>query len=153
GLERDANNPLALASLAGVYRQLSYFGGMRPSEGMPQAKASVCGAIELDDKPVGAHFVLGDSLYFYDWAWDGAEREFRRALELNPRSSEARSWYGFFLWGRLRYDQALAECQIAVDLDPFSINAMWWQGLTLLSLEQYDTALELGQKMLGMEPH
>jgi serine/threonine-protein kinase len=151
-LGRDPNHPLAYSGLAEVYRFLSYFGALPPRQGMPKAKAAALRAIELDDTLAEAHVHLANVLYFYDWDWAGAEREFQRALALDPQSVEARMWYGFFLWARLRHEQALAELQKAVELDPFSPNANWFLAWPLLSLERYDEALEQARKLLAMDP-
>jgi len=95
---------------------------------------------------------LGNILYFYDWDWAGAEAEFHRALELDPKSSEAHCWYGFFLWARSRYEQSLLELQKAVESDPFSPNANWFLGWSLFSLERYDETSELARRMVAMDP-
>jgi tetratricopeptide (TPR) repeat protein len=151
-LERDLNHPLAYCGLAEVYRLLSYFGALPPRQGMPKAKAAALRAIELDDTLAEAHVSLANILYFYDWDWAGAEREFQRALALEPQSAEARTWYGFFLWARLRHEQALAELQKAAELDPFSPLAIWKLSWPLASLGRYDELLDLARKLLQMDP-
>jgi len=151
-LERDPNHPLAYAGLAEVYVFLSYFGGVPPTQAMPKAKAAALRATELDDTLAEAHANLANVLYMYDWDWAGAEREFRRALELGPRSAEARMWHGLFLWARLRHEEALAQLQKAAELDPFSLHTIWLLSWPLLSLGRHDEALDLGRKMLAMDP-
>jgi TolB-like protein/class 3 adenylate cyclase/tetratricopeptide (TPR) repeat protein len=152
-LEREPDHPLAYVGLSEVYRWISFFGAMPPGQGVPKAKAAALRALELDESLPEAHVELAHIFYAYDWDWTGAEREFQRALALNPQSSEAHCWYALFLWTRLRYQEALAEAQRALELDPFSIFASWWQAYALISLERYDEALEVARKMLAMDPN
>ena len=150
-LERDPDNPLAYVGLALVYRLVSFLGALPPAQGLPKAKAAVLRALELDETLPEAHVELANNVYYYDWDWTGAEREFQRALALNPQSSDAHCAYGCFLWTRLRYQEALAEAQRALEVDPFSLFASWWQAHALISLERYDEALEVTRKMLAMD--
>jgi len=152
-LDRDQDYPPAYAALAHVYNLLGYFGGLPPKQAMSKGKAAALRALSLDETLAEAHFRLANMLYFFDWDWAGAEREFQRALELEPQNSEARCRYGFFLWGRLRHEEALGELQKAVRLDPFSVDANWFMAWPLLSLGRYDEALDLARKLLALDPH
>jgi serine/threonine-protein kinase len=93
---------------------------------------------------------LADILYFKDWDWAGAEREFLRALELDPDNSEAHCQYGHFLWARLRNAEALPHFQKALEADPFSLDTNSFFAWVLMSLGRLDEAEELARKMLAM---
>jgi eukaryotic-like serine/threonine-protein kinase len=147
---RDPNCPPVYVGLAHVYRMLSYFGDLPTSEGLPKAKAAALRALELDDGLAAAHVRLADILYFMDWDWAGAEREFLRALELDPDHSEAHCQYGHFLWARLRNAEALPHFQKALEADPFSLDTNSFFAWVLLSLGRLDEAEELARKILAM---
>jgi eukaryotic-like serine/threonine-protein kinase len=150
---RDPDCPPVYVGLAHVYRQLSYFGDLPTSEGLRKAKAAALRALELDDGLAAAHVRLADILYFNDWDWAGAEREFLRALELDPDHSEAHCQYGHFLWMRLRNDEALPHFQKALDADPFSLDTNSFFAWVLMSLGRLDEAEELARKILAMNPN
>jgi tetratricopeptide (TPR) repeat protein len=99
-----------------------------------------------------AHVYLANVLFYYDWDIAGAEREFQRALTLEPQSAVAHQFYGFFLWARLRHEQSLAELRKAVELDPLSPDANWFMSWPLTSLGRYDEALDVARKLLAMDP-
>jgi serine/threonine-protein kinase len=148
---QDPSCAPAYAGLAHVCLLACYFGSLRTNEGMPRMKAAALRALELDDTLPVAHVRLADALCFKDWDWSGAEREFLRALELDPDSSEAICRYGLFLWGRLRNAEALVQLRKALDLDPFSLDANWFLGWVYISLGRLDEAEELAVKMLAMD--
>jgi serine/threonine-protein kinase len=151
-LQRDPNYPLAYVGLSLVFSLISYFGGLRPDDGMVKGIAAAKRAIELDETLSDAHIRLADGLYFYERDWSGAEREFQRALELNPKNAEAHYRYGFFLWAHGRYEPAVAEIQVALELDPFCLDANWWLTFALISLKRFDEAIERGRKMVANDP-
>ena len=148
---RDPNCAMAHAGLAHVCLLLCYFGGLPTREGMARMKAAALRALELDDTLAITHVRMGDALCFKDWDWAGAEREFLRALELDPDSAEALWRYGVFLWARLRNAEALVQLRKALELDPFSLDANWLLGWVYLSLRQFDEAEEVARKMLAMD--
>lgn len=97
-------------------------------------KAAALRAVELDETLAVGHVRLGDALCFKDWA--GAEREFLRALVLDPDSPEALSRYGLFLWARQRHDEALVQLSMALERDPFSLDTNWLLGFSYVSLDR-----------------
>jgi len=138
--------------LAHAYRMQTYFGDLPTSEGLLKAKAAALRALELDDRAAVAHVRLADILCFKDWDWAGAEREFLRALELDPDHPEAHCQYGRFLWLRLRHDEALPHFQKALEADPFSLETNSFFAWVLMSLGRLDEAEELARKILAMNP-
>jgi len=148
---RDPSCALAHAGIAHVCLQLCYFGGMATRDGMTRMKAAASRALELDETLAVTHVRMADALCFKDWNWAGAEREFLRALELDPESAEALWRYGVFLWSRLRNEEALARLQTALELDPFSLDANWFLGWVHLALGRLDDAEGVARRMLAMD--
>ena len=81
----------AYSNLGGV------LGYVSPREAAPQAKEAVTRALQLDETLDEAHYVLGSLKLYYEWDWPGAEREFKRAIQLNPNHAAAHSSYGTYL--------------------------------------------------------
>jgi serine/threonine-protein kinase len=150
---RDPDCPPVHAGLAHIYLLMSYFGGVPASVGLPRSKAGALRAVELDDRLALAHVRLADALTFWDWDWAGAEREYLRALELDPDNPEALCRYGLFLWGRLRNAEALVQLRKALEIDPFSLDTNWILGWACISAGQLDEAAELARKMIAMDPN
>jgi tetratricopeptide (TPR) repeat protein len=87
---------------------------------MAQAKAAAVKAVQLDDSSSEAHASMGHILHNYDWDFEGAEREFKRAIELNPNYATAHHWYSHYLMQVGRTDESLAQAKLATELDPLS---------------------------------
>ena len=105
---------------------------MPPIEALPKAKAAVLRSIELDSSLAEPHVSLGHVSYFYDRDWAKAEKEFKRAIELNPNYPVAHHWYAIFLStipGRT--PEALTEIRRALELDPASLIINSWYGRIL----------------------
>jgi len=119
---KDPNDALSYAGLAGAYRGLSSL-YMAPLDAMPKAKAAAVRALELDETLAESHASLGVLKLFYDWDWPGAEKEFGRALDLNPSLVEAHLGKATYLATLGRFDEALAEDKLALSLDPASPRA------------------------------
>ena len=149
--ERDPGCALAQAGIAHVCLMKCYFGALPTREGMPRMMAAARRALELDDSLAVTHLRLADALCFNDWDWAGAEREFRRALELDPESAEAQWRYGLFLWSRLRPEEALVLLRAALERDPFSLDANWFLGFVCVTTGRLDEAEEVARRMLAMD--
>ncbi|MDX2029093.1 MAG: tetratricopeptide repeat protein [Blastocatellia bacterium] len=143
---------LAYAGLADCYYQLSIFEAMSPREAFPRARASAEKALKIDDTLVEARVSLGWVKWVHDWDWEGAEREFRRAIELSPSYAPAHDMYGVCLAQQGRFDPALEQLKLALQLDPLSLVARVHIGWTYFYAEQYDRAIEQYQQALEMEP-
>ena len=120
-IEKDPKYALAYSGLADSYGLLPYYGAFRPKEYMPKAKAAALKALRLDDNLAEAHASLGQILLYYDFDWEGAEREYKRAIELDPNYSTSHQWYGLLLTNAGRHDEAIKELSRALELDPISI--------------------------------
>jgi TolB-like protein/Tfp pilus assembly protein PilF len=150
----DPTFALAYAGLADCYCVLGAgeFGMFPPRQMMPKAKAAATRAVELDDMRAETHAAVGSVSFWYDWDWATAEREFRRAIELNPGYAVAHGWYAEFLSAMGRFDQAITEARRAADLDPLSIATMWTLARVLnLSGDQLGAIAEM-KRSLEIEP-
>jgi len=150
-IEKDPSFALAYAGLADCY--LVPANPLPPREKMPKAKAAAMRALELDETLAEAHTSLARVAHVYTWDWPDAEKEFKRALELNPRYATAHQWYGGYFETMGRYDEALAERKLAQELDPFSLVINFEAGLALYFARNYDQAIDQFQKTLELDPN
>lgn len=119
--EKDPKFALAYAGLADCYIVAYYYVGERPRELMPLAKTYAAKAIELDPTLAEPHTTLAFASWLLDWDRVAAEKEFLRAIELNPNYPTAHHWYSRYLRGIGRTDEALREIKRAAELDPLSL--------------------------------
>ncbi|HEY9286020.1 MAG TPA: winged helix-turn-helix domain-containing protein [Pyrinomonadaceae bacterium] len=151
-IEIDHSYALAYSGLADCYFRLSAV-HLPPQVALPEASAAAHKAVEMDDSLAEAHASLAMIKFWYDYDWPAAEREFRRALELNPGASLAHQRYGEYLMFMERFDEALAELRLAESLDPLSL----WIGVSLSTnlylMGRDEQAVGQLRKVLEMEPH
>ena len=110
-------------------------------------------ALKLDDTLAQAHTALAVVNMAYDWDWPGAEREFKRAIEISPSDSDTHYGYGYYLAFIGKFDQALAETRRAQELDPVSLVKLTGVGQVLLMARRYDESIEQCQRALEMDPN
>ncbi|MEW6213193.1 MAG: winged helix-turn-helix domain-containing protein [Acidobacteriota bacterium] len=151
--EKDSSYALAYAEIAGSYHSLSITGHMHPGEAFPRVKEMAAKALDIDPLLAEAHTFAGVSKYFHDWDWSGAERDFKRAIEINPNSAYAHFMYGHLLSNLGRHREALAEGSRALELDPLSLILNALRGQMLFYAGQYDDAIAHLQKAIDMEPN
>jgi TolB-like protein/DNA-binding winged helix-turn-helix (wHTH) protein/Flp pilus assembly protein TadD len=151
-IDRDPNYALAYDGLADCWLPLGWYGFLPPSETFPHARAAIIKALSLDDSMAETHTSLAFVNMYYDRDWAGAEREFHRAIELNPNYANGHHWYGEYLSLVGRHAEAIAESQRARELDPLSniINA--WVSSRYFFARQYDKAIEEGRNAVQMDP-
>ncbi|HEY0006767.1 MAG TPA: tetratricopeptide repeat protein [Pyrinomonadaceae bacterium] len=152
-LTQDPAYALAHAELAKTYYTLLYFGYLRLDETQPKIAAALSKALSLDQNLAEAHLILAENKFHYDWDWQAAEREFRRALELNPGHAETHLVYAFYLADMERFEEAINEALRAQELDPLSLFTQMGAGFIFSIAHRADEALEQGHKLLEMEPH
>lgn len=152
-IAKDHTYALAYSGLADGYSQLAVLGFVSPKEAFPSAKEAAQKALELDETLAEAHTSLAIIKAAYDWDWSGAEREFQRAIELNPNYADAHLIHGAALRAMGKIEQAAAEDKRALELDPFSLPANGFLGLTFYEARQYDQAIEQEKKTLELEPN
>jgi len=146
--EKDPGYALAYAGLADCYALLGTYALLEPAEGFPKAKAAAMKALALDAQLAEAHTSLGNILTSYDWDFAAAEREFKRAIELNPNYATAHQWYAEYLSAMGRFDEAIAEINRAHELDPLSLIIRAVAGRTYYCARKYDQAVEELEKTL-----
>ena len=136
----DPGYPLPYAGIAQSYIPLTYLGYVRGADIRDKVAAALAKALELDDSLAEAHTALGSAKHFYEYDWAGAEREFNRAIQLNPSYATAHQWYAQMLGCKGRGDEALAEHISAQTLDPFSPIIISGTGHRLYRLRRYEEA-------------
>jgi tetratricopeptide (TPR) repeat protein len=119
-LDADPTFALAYSGLGDAYVQLGYASLLRPDDAFPKARAAAQRALELDSTLAEPHATLGYVKLYFEWNWPDAEREFRRALALDPSYATGHEWYGLYLAAMGRFDEAIAEERRAQELDPLS---------------------------------
>jgi eukaryotic-like serine/threonine-protein kinase len=150
-VEKDPNYAQAYAGLADTYNFLGESGYMAPHQVWQNAKSAAMQAVKLDDSLPEAHISLALVREAYDWDWDGAESEFKRAIQLNSNSASGHQWYGDFLMRMGRFDEARMELKKAQDLDPLSLLTNTSLGRLLYFTRQYDAAAQQLTKTLDMD--
>jgi len=150
---KDPTYALAYTGLADCYTLRSDYGFLAPKEGYALAKGAVTLALKYDESLAEAHTSLASIKAVSDWDWQGAENEYRKALELNPKYPTAHHWYAAQLLIEGRLDQALQEIKEAQQLDPLSLGINKDFAVILLYARDYDKALEQCRKTLEIEPH
>jgi TolB-like protein/DNA-binding winged helix-turn-helix (wHTH) protein/Flp pilus assembly protein TadD len=154
-IEEDPKYAQAYSGLADTYALLGdwQYAVMTPKEAFPEAKAAAIKALELDNTLGEAHNSLAFVLDGFDWDFDSAGKEFRRAIELNPGYATAHHWYAWHLSLLGRLDEAIAEMKKAQNLDPLSliINADLAELLVLA--HHYDASIAQSRKTIEMDPN
>ena len=148
----DPDFALAYSGLADAYIVAGAYGAIRGSEALAHGKAAAAHALELDDNLAGAHYALATAYAWYDWDWKSADKEFRRALELDPNDALGRNWYGGYLSLRGHHDEAVDEHERARELDPFSLIVNANLARSLYWARRYDEAIVQARRTLQMDP-
>ena len=149
---KDPNYAVAYAGMSDAYELLSIgFGSKPPVEYLVQAKAMALKALEMDDTLAEAHTSLAYARWLGDLDWVGAEREFKRALELKTSYVMAHEWYAEYLAALGRHDEAFTEIKRAQQLDPLSVPVTRAVGWVLYFARRYEQAIEELQKALAMD--
>ncbi len=148
---KDPNYGPAYAGLAETYA-FAVVPGFSSEEGAARAKAAALKALAVDDTLGEAHASLA-IVYQNDWDLPAAEREFKKAIELNPNYGPAHHWYSHLLLPMERFDESLTECQRFVELDPLSPAPHLHLGYHYLMARQYDQAIAQLLRTLEMDPN
>jgi TolB-like protein/DNA-binding winged helix-turn-helix (wHTH) protein/Tfp pilus assembly protein PilF len=153
-IAKDPNYAAAYSGLADTFALLGdwQYAVMSTKEAVPKAKAAALKALELDDSLGEAHNSLAFCMDGYDWNFDAAEKEFRRAIELNPGYAPAHHWYAWHLALLGHNDDALAEMRKAANLDPLSLNINSDLAELLLIAHFPDESIQQSRKTIDMDP-
>lgn len=148
----DSNYALAYCGLADAYFRLSNV-HFKPSEVFPKAKEAALRALEIDPNLAEAHSSLGLVKVYYDYDWEGAERELREALRLNPDLVLAHQRFGSYLTFMARFEEAIRSYQSALERDPFSLQINMNLATTYYLRGEYDRAINHLDKTSELEPN
>ena len=152
-IEKDPAYALAYSGLAYSYLTLVADARLPKDEAIPKAKQAVIKALQLDDTLPEAHVASARIMAYYDWDWSGAEREFKRAIELNANSADAHREYAGYLTGLGRTDQALSEATQARELDPLNQVTNFQVAWALIGARRYDEAITESEPLTGTYPN
>ena len=149
----DSSYAPAYSGLAEAYAMLGFRGGLPSKDALSGAKKAALKAIELDNSLAEPHASLAFIAETYDWDWPGAEREYKRALELNPSYAQAHNWYAGYLTYTGRFNEGIAEAMRARELDPLSLPLNNALAGRLLAGGRYEEALGQVQRTLELDDH
>ena len=151
-IARDPTLAPAYAGLADAYAYMAENFVSPPKEVMPKAREAALKAVALDEHSAAAHTSLGIVLLDYDRDIPGGQREFQRAMQLNPGSGYSHHWYAHSLEAQNRLPEAMKEMRAALDLDPLSIPINWDIGSELIAAHQYEEAVRHLEKAHDLFP-
>jgi len=151
-LQKDPNCALAYVGVADSWMALGDAGFLPPGEAQPKARSAALKALELDDALAEAHVTLANISTSPDWDWPAAEKEFRRAIELNPSHANAHLMYADFLITLRRTEEWQVEIRRTLELDPLNSFFPCFYGWHLVYVRRYDEAIEQFRKVLTAQP-
>jgi TolB-like protein/DNA-binding winged helix-turn-helix (wHTH) protein len=151
-VDKDPNYAAAYAGLADTYALLSTWNYVPSKDFMPKARDAALKALQIDDTEPEAHASLALIAEQYDYDWQTAEKEFRRAIQLDPDYATGHQWYAECLSFLGRFDEAFAESERARQLDPLSLIIATDHAVILYYSRQYDRAIEQFRAVREMEP-
>jgi DNA-binding winged helix-turn-helix (wHTH) protein/TolB-like protein/tetratricopeptide (TPR) repeat protein len=151
-IEKDPHYALAYAGLADYYASLPYVNNVPPHEAFPRAKEHALKALQMDGDLAEAHASLGSILEDYDWDLASAEKEYVRAITLNPNYSTAYEWYGHYLSRLGRHEEAFNRLQQGLTVDPLSVNLNVILATALFFSREYEPAIQQANRTLELEP-
>jgi TolB-like protein/Tfp pilus assembly protein PilF len=149
----DPSYALAYVGLADAYSALALSVDMPANEVYPKAKAAARTALDIDESLAEAHTSLGFAIQFYDWDFRSAQNQYKRALELNPNSSDAHFGYASLFALMAQWDDALAEIERARAFDPLNLRINALEGRFLVLAGRVDEGLAKLQKTIELEPN
>jgi DNA-binding winged helix-turn-helix (wHTH) protein/TolB-like protein/Tfp pilus assembly protein PilF len=152
-IKKDPNFALPYTGLADSYQLLAEYGAAAPHEAFPKAKDAVTRALEIDDQSAEAHTALAYTQAFYDWDFTGAEKSFKRAIELNPNYATAHQWFAEYLIAMGRFDEARTEFERALEIEPVSPIIMSDLAGLYDHLGNAEQEIEQARKVIEIDPN
>ena len=139
--------------MAEAYHFLAFDGVLPPKEAYLRVEQEARKALARDESLSEAYLALARVKYAYEWDWPGAEREFRRAIELNPNSAYAHENYGMIILSlQGRVDEALEQIRMAESLDPLSARTRWLHASVFFFARRYEEAISESRRTLELDP-
>ncbi|UCC38326.1 MAG: protein kinase [Candidatus Aminicenantes bacterium] len=151
-IEKDPKYAMAYAGISAYFNNLGYYNFVSPKNAFPKAREAIEKALEIDDNLGEAHTSLGFYKMFYEWDWEGAEKELKRGIELNPNNASSLNMYAHYLWIMGRFDEALKENKHAQELNPLSRMVAQTRATIYWTGRQYDRGIEEYKKLLEISP-
>jgi TolB-like protein/DNA-binding winged helix-turn-helix (wHTH) protein len=151
-IQIEPKHAIAYADLSLAWQYRSLFGDTSLKESQSPARAAAQRALKLDARHAAAHSAVGHAKYLYDWDWTGAEKDLRRALDLEPNNADAHFYYSKLLQTLGRLPEAIYEIERARQLDPLSSVVESMFGQTLYSARRYDEAIPHLKRSIELEP-
>jgi serine/threonine-protein kinase len=152
-IEKDPTYALAYSGLADTYVVMPSYSVQPPRDAYPKARAAAAKALDLDESLADPHASLGWVAAFYDWDWTLAEREFKRALELQPSyPATTQLWYALLLSAISRHDEAVVEIGRAAELDPLAPVIRWNAARILVAARRFDAGIDAGRRAVELGP-
>jgi len=151
-IEVDSNYALAYAGLASTYVILPEHTSMMQNEFYKKALFYAEKASEKDSTIAEPYAVSGMIKFAKEFDWESSEKEFKRAIELNPNYPTAHHWYSMYLRYQGRFEESHAECKLALELDPLSPVLSTNLGWTLFSMQEYDLAQDQFSRTIALYP-
>jgi adenylate cyclase len=151
-IEKDRTFALAFCGVADAWAQLGWLEFSAPTEAFPKARAAAEKALEVDDRLAEAHASLGFVHFLYERNWKAAEKEFRRAIALNPGYPTGHQFYADYLKAMGRFDDAITEMRAALELDPVSMAVNTGFGHVLYLARNFDAAIDQYRQALQLDP-
>ncbi len=151
-LARDPSYALAYAGLADAYIWQGYWGYLNSADAYQKAVVAARQATTLDDRSADGHAALAWISLYYQWDWGQSEREYQRAIALDPTNATIRRMYGESLGTRGRFDEAIAEIRRAVALDPLSGPNAVGLGFMLSNAGHFDESIAVLKRAITLEP-
>jgi len=151
-IAEDPRYALAYTGLADSYALQLDYRSVPVADGFERAKTYARKALDLDDSLAEAHASLAWALFIYDWDWAGSDREFRRAIELNPRYATAHQWYAFLLASQGRLEEGIIEGHTALELDPASVSVRRSLGWLYFYARRYEQMVYHLSRAIAMNP-
>jgi tetratricopeptide (TPR) repeat protein len=150
-IQVDPEFALPYSGLADSLTLLSFYEIVTPSEAMPSARRAALKAIELDPNLAEAHASLGDVLLHFDRDWQGADREYRRAIQCNPEYALGYHWYANLLAAKGNHEAAHIAIMRALEIDPVSLITVVWAGVTAHLAHKFDEAIQHYKSALELD--
>jgi len=154
-VESDPKFAAGWAALAEAWSTIAFHQMEAPGsqQAIAKSREAAARAIDLDPSNEEGHRVRAAIHFFHDWDWPAAERDFRRALRLNPSNHRTHYWYALGLLSQERIDEAVAQARMARDLDPLSFTVSNDLGVVYYCARRYDEAVQLARNALATDPN